>query len=247
VHIESLVFGNPFVELSKTTYIASSSGFISEIDYSGKGWMSGKKNSFTAKTYAAGKERDILYSASGQWNEAFQIREGGGGSKPKLGSGSGSKVVESYVSATAPTTPLTVAPLAEQDPLEAKRAWKKVVDGILKGDMDVVHVEKSKIEMAQRELRRQELAGGREYRRTFFSQVPNSAVFDALARVVPGGERIEADKTGGIWRFDEEKFRTATRPFGQGNLGQGDPAPANMVQGNMVQERLGQGSSSAQP
>ncbi len=45
LHIEALLFGAPFVELNDKTYITSSSGYTAKIDYSGKGWISGKKNS----------------------------------------------------------------------------------------------------------------------------------------------------------------------------------------------------------
>ena len=71
--------------------------------------------------------------------------------------------------------------------------------------MDVVHNEKSKIEMSQRELRRKEQAEGREWQRRFFKRYsPPDPLFEKLARSIPG-EKIEAEKTGGVWRFDESK------------------------------------------
>ena len=199
LHIEGLIYGNPFVELNNKTYIVSSSGYISKVDYSGKGWMSGKKNSFTAQLFQEGKEKDPLYTVEGQWNEAFTIREGG---SKKHGE------VDSYAAAKTKTTPLTVAPIEQQDPLEARRAWQKVIDAIIKGDMDTTNLEKSKIENSQREMRKKEAAEGREWERRFFSRVPNDPLFEKLAR--PIGERIEADKTGGIWRFDVNKAKQAT-------------------------------------
>ena len=70
--------------------------------------------------------------------------------------------------------------------------------------MDTVHVEKSKIENAQRELRRKEQSEGREWQRRFFKRfAPPDPLFEKLARHIPG-ERIEAEKTGGVWRFEEE-------------------------------------------
>ena len=51
LHIEGLITGSPYVELERSTLIVSSSGFTSKVDYSGKGWLSGKKNSFTASMY----------------------------------------------------------------------------------------------------------------------------------------------------------------------------------------------------
>ena len=75
----------------------------------------------------------------------------------------------------------------------------------MKSDMDTVHIEKSKIENAQRELRRKEQAEGRQWQRRFFKRSsPPDPLFDRLAKAIPG-ERIEAEKTGGVWRFDESK------------------------------------------
>lgn len=68
--------------------------------------------------------------------------------------------------------------------------------------MDIVHVEKSKIENTQREMRKKEQAEGREWQRRFFKRSsPPDPIFEKLARSIPG-ERIEAEKTGGVWRFD---------------------------------------------
>ena len=44
--------------------------------YSGKGWLSGKKNSFTATLFPTGKEKDILFNVSGQWTKSFEIYSG---------------------------------------------------------------------------------------------------------------------------------------------------------------------------
>lgn len=233
LHIEGLIYGKPFVELNNCTYISSSSGFVSRIDYSGKGWLSGKKNSFTAVLYPAGKEKDVLYSVEGQWTDSFVIKEGASAGK-KL---SHSSTVDTFVHKQNQTTPLIVAPLDQQSPYEAKRAWNAVAQAIAKGDMDTTSVEKSKIENAQRELRKKEAAEGREWERAFFTRVqtqpqqqqqqtsgPNNSAglspvggapgdqrFEALAR--PIGQSVEAEKTGGVWRFDEDKAKAAKPPY----------------------------------
>ena len=160
--------------------------------------MSGKKNSFTATMFKEGNEKDPLYSVEGQWSEAFTIHEG----SKKHG-----KTVDSYAAKDVKTTPLYVAPLEKQDPLESKKAWGKVQDAIIKGDMDTTNYEKSKIENSQRELRKKEAAEGKEWERRFFSKVSSDPLFEKLAK--PIGERIEADKTGGIWRFDVTKASKA--------------------------------------
>ena len=160
--------------------------------------MSGKKNSFTATMYREGHDKDTLYSVEGQWNEAFTIHEG----SKKHG-----KVIDKYAAQDMKTTPLYVAPLEQQDRLESKKAWAKVQDAIIKGDMDTVNAEKSLIENSQRELRKKEAAEGKEWERRFFSRVPSDPLFEKLAK--PIGERIESDKTGGIWRFDVTKASNA--------------------------------------
>lgn len=194
LHIEGLIFGSPFVELNDKTYITSSSGFTAKIDYSGKGWLSGKKNSFTATMYPTGKEREILYTITGQWTKSFEIREGASKHGP---------LVDVYDAENTPATPLIVAPIEEQDPLESRRAWSKVAEGIIKGDMDMAGTEKSKIENAQRELRAKERAEGRSWERRYFTKMEKDRVLAELGPLI--GLTPEAEKTGGIWRFDEKK------------------------------------------
>jgi hypothetical protein len=196
LHIESLIFGTPFVELNDKTYITSSSGYTARIDYSGKGWLSGKKNSFTATMYPSGKEKDVLYSITGQWTKTFEIVDG----SSKKGA-----VIDTYDAEATPTTPLIVAPIEAQDPLESRRAWSKVAAGIAEGNMDITGAEKNKIEVAQRELRQQEKAEGRTWERRYFSKVEKDPTLDTLGPRI--GALPEADKTGGIWRFDEAKLR----------------------------------------
>jgi len=192
LHIEGLIFGSPFVELNDKTYITISSGFTAKIDYSGKGWLSGKKNSFTATLYPTGKERETLYTVTGQWNKSFEIVKGKKGT-----------VIETYDAEASAITPLIVAPIEEQDPMESRRAWQKVAAGIAVGDMDATGAEKSKIEVSQRELRVQEKSEGRNWTRRYFSLVENDPILTKLGPAI--GVTPEAEKTGGVWRFDQAK------------------------------------------
>jgi oxysterol-binding protein-related protein 9/10/11 len=202
LHIEGLIYGSPFVELDKSTSIVSSSGFVSKIDYSGRGWMSGKKNTFTATLSKAGS-KDVLYTIEGHWNETFTIHEG----SSKKGN-----VVDTWNSAEQKTSKLKVEPIEAQDPRESNRAWKSVADAIIKGDMDTTSREKSKIENAQRELRKKEQAEGKEWPRTFFSKKDNAE--DSIVELAKtAAEPIEPDKTGGVWRFDKDKAQKAKKPY----------------------------------
>ncbi|OAL49710.1 Oxysterol-binding protein [Pyrenochaeta sp. DS3sAY3a] len=200
LHIEGLITGSPYVELNTNTYIQSSTGFTARIDYSGKGWVSGKKNTFSAVLYPEGKEKDVLYKADGQWTDTWQIKD----AKTKA-------VVATFDPTATPVTPLTIAPLAEQDDFETRRAWKKVADAITKGDMELTSAEKSIIENRQREMRRLEKEEGREWDRKFFSRAETFPLFEALAAKI--GESANDGQTNGVWVFDQEKAKKASKPF----------------------------------
>ncbi len=205
LHIEGLISGSPFVELNKTTFIQSSSGYTAKVDYSGRGWLSGKKNSFSASLYPEGHEKDPIYTVEGQWTGEFTIRD----QKSK-------SVIDTWNGKTAKRTSLILAPLESQDELESRRAWKKVADAQAKGDMNVTSHEKTIIENRQRELRKKEQAEGREWERIFFTRVSSHTDFDKLGHKI--GEHIEADKTNGVWRFDERKAKEARPPYRPGTM-----------------------------
>ena len=96
--------------------------------------------------------------------------------------------------------------------------------------MDQVHVEKSKIENEQREMRKKEQAEGREWQRRFFKRSDKpEPLWEKLAK--PIGEKVEADKTGGVWRFDESK---KADPVAKINASEGQEAPA---EGAAVQQQ----------
>lgn len=205
LHIESLIYGTPFVELEKTAKIASSSGYVSKIDFSGKGWLSGKKNTFTASVYKASEgEKHPIYTVDGQWSNTFTVKN------------AKKDVIDKWVVAENKTTPLTLAPLEEQDLYESRRAWKDVAENIQKSDMDAVSAYKSRIENAQRELRRIEKSEGREWERRFFTRIdPNEddAEVQKLASVLDLPSNLDGDKTGGIWRFDAKRAAGARPPY----------------------------------
>lgn len=186
--------------------IASSTGYIAKINYSGKGWLSGKKNTFTAVLYhEKDGEKRPLYTAEGQWSDTFVIKNA-----------RTHKEVDRFVAKETTTSPLTVAPLEAQDLWESRRAWRDVAAAIERGDMDATSVAKSKIENAQRELRKVEKAEGRDWERRFFKRVDETGDedFQRLVRMV-GLTSLESDKTGGVWRFDKERAVGAAPPYHQ--------------------------------
>ncbi|KAK2732941.1 Oxysterol binding protein [Myotisia sp. PD_48] len=239
LHIESLIYGTPFIELNKTTQIVSSSGYTAKIDYSGRGWVSGKKNSFTAILYHQTEgEKKPLYTVDGQWSDSFVIRD----ARSK-------KEIDRYSTKASKTTPLTVALLEEQDLYESRRAWNDVATSIEKGDMDATSVAKSKIENAQRELRKMEKEEGREWTRRFFRRMDytnngensenptiekENEIFKRLLKIIgvngldsssssspspssssssSSAPSLDSDKTNGVWRFDPVRAKGASSPY----------------------------------
>lgn len=177
---------------------------MAKIDYSGKGWLSGKKNTFNAILYKESEgEKKPLYTVDGQWSDKFTIKN----ARTK-------DEVETYVVKDNKTTPLQLAPLEDQDLYESRRAWQDVASGIERGDMDAVSVAKSKIENAQRELRRVEKSEGREWERRFFNRVDENEDQGLLQLARKAGlTSLESDKTGGVWRFNPASADGAKPPY----------------------------------
>lgn len=205
LHIEGLIFGAPFVELDGSSNIASSSGFSAKVDYSGKGWLSGKKNTIIATVFPTGKEKEVLYNVTGQWNKTFEIYSGPAKSNSK------STLVTSYDAVNTPQTNLEVAPIENQHPLESRRAWARVAEAIQKGDMDATGIEKGKIEQAQRNMRAKERSENRAWERQYFTAVEGQDPYlEKLAKAAGVPLDGDKDKTGGVWRFDKAKAEKQT-------------------------------------
>ncbi|RMJ27769.1 Oxysterol binding protein [Aspergillus sp. HF37] len=205
LHVESLIYGTPFIELEKSTRIASSTGYVAKVDYSGKGWLSGKKNTFTASLFKESDgEKKPLYCVDGQWSEAFVIKD----ARTK-------EEVDRYSVKDSKTAPFDLAPIEQQDHFESRRAWKDVASSIERGDMDSTSVSKSTIENAQRETRRVERSEGREWERRFFNRINENddEGFLKLAKMAQLPSNLDADKTNGVWRFDKPRSADAKPPY----------------------------------
>ncbi|KIV79621.1 hypothetical protein PV11_07172 [Exophiala sideris] len=239
LHIENLIYGAPFVELGKFIHIVSSSGYVSKVDFSGRGWLSGKKNTFTASLWkVGGSEKDAIYSVDGQWSDGFTIKDG---------EGKRAKEIATFRPSDIKLAKLNVAPLGEQDVVESRKAWAHVAQSIEKGDMDAVSHFKSRIENAQRALRKKEQDEKRDWERVFFSQAnPKDGLeitFQNLVKVITSmgansWEGVAPDKTAGVWRYDERKAARAHKPFhpegllALGENADGTSAPVSRVTTN---------------
>lgn len=217
LHIQGLLVASPFVELDGKVYLQSSSGLIAVIEFSGRGYFSGKKNSFKARIYNSKAEshykENALYTVSGQWSGSSTISKG---------SSSSAKEELFYDAKAKDPEHLHVKPIEEQYKLESRKAWHPVALAIKKGDYDLIHKEKSKLENEQRELRKKEKESGIPWKNRWFTQVDSSVEKEdpinklgALAKlstknVVSGtivGEKNDSSDAPSLhWRFVRENW-----------------------------------------
>lgn len=197
IHIEGIMTGSLSPELSGTTYIRSSSGYTVKIDYKSRGWVSGTSHSFVANLFHDDCENDPIYVAEGQWSGEFTIKHV-----------ASQEVIETFDTSAIPSTPLQVAPLEAQHPLESRRAWQHVVEAIERNDFLGVGHAKSKLENAQRELRKQEKASGTSFPRRYFSIAEGDPVAEKLVEGLGGKTSLKGDMDGHheLWVWDEAKY-----------------------------------------
>lgn len=162
LNIEGLWYGSPYIELAQTSYIQSSTGYLAtvstvsrrimtsqprstdmcccscrfQINYTGKGYFSGKAHSFKATVAPSAKPTHALYTVEGEW---------AGTSKFKGKSPSGKD--DLFWNADTPREELNVKPISEQGPMESRRVWDKVADGIRTANYDLSSREKTRIEV----------------------------------------------------------------------------------------------------
>ena len=204
VRVSGLLTGTPYPELTGSYQIVSSTGYVAEIDFTGKKMfgLSGKKNQFHAGLYKQSdeKRKDPLYEAEGSWNEEFTIRDT-----------TNKKDIETFNTNNQKPTKLVVPPLEQQDPWESRRAWAGVIDALNHGNMQATSDAKSKVEKAQREMRKKEEASNQTWKPKFFVKTDRDETFQKLAAVTHG--QHEEDQAHGFWKFNLQEFQNAQKPY----------------------------------
>ncbi|CCF55812.1 hypothetical protein KAFR_0A03770 [Kazachstania africana CBS 2517] len=202
LHLEGLLVAAPFVELEGRSYIQSSTGLHCVIEYSGKGYFSGKSNSFKARIFKTAEDakdkESALYTISGQWSGTSKISKG----KTELGTFHDAK--------EAAPEHLTVKPIEDQHPLESRKAWKDVADAITQGDMTLIAQTKSTLEESQRELRKQEEEKGIDWERRWFKDIN----YDASTE----DENTNIPQENDIFTKLAENFNLSTKNVASGTL-----------------------------
>ncbi|KAE9375152.1 Oxysterol-binding protein [Stipitochalara longipes BDJ] len=204
VKIKGILSGNTYPELDGEYHIMSSTGFVSDIDFSGKKLIGGKKNSVHAIVFKQGEEKQPLFTVSGQWNEELTVYEGG----------DGGRAIETINIPTLKSVPMQVEQLGQQDEWESRKAWAGVIAALNDGDMQRTVDEKSKVEEAQREMRREEEAKGVAWEPLFFTklQTTRDPLLEDLA-AEPVKEGLFSPESG-MWKFNHDGLKKGIeRPF----------------------------------
>jgi hypothetical protein len=209
--VRGFMSGALFPELSGTYHIVSSSGFVSDVVFSGASLLGGgQRNSVKATLYRRDDpSKTPLYTVSGCWSE--------GSLTIYKGSGTNGEVVDVW-DPTRPENALSearVEPVESQDCWESRKAWQGVIAALRRGDMGDTVTEKSKVEKAQRVMRAAEKEKGITWQPLLFAPLAGEyELFDKLGPAV--GWRLQADKTKGVWKIDREKVRNLRSPFHPG-------------------------------
>lgn len=207
VKVRGFLSGRLYPEVLGTYTIVSSSGYVSEITFSGAGVFRGKKNTFEAKMYRKDDPKKTpIYEIAGQWSEGWTVKDS------KTG-----EVLEKYdVDAVENRpAPMDMEPLEKQDPFESRRAWAGVIDALDRGDFRETVTEKSRLEQAQRRMRAEEKSTGETWEPLLFGSMDGAdhEVFHRLAKGTSWEKHLADDKTKGVWRVRDDKAKSAQRPF----------------------------------
>jgi hypothetical protein len=200
VSARGVLTGVPWPELNDTYKIVSSSGFTAEMKFTGKKLWGGERNVFEASVYAtADPEKTALFTVKGNWSSRFKIFDA---------QGDEIEVFDLADPENQPV-PMSLKAVEEQSPWESKRAWEETFEAIRQGDHSAVVHHKSKLENAQRQMRKQEQADGQEWETMFFTRSEDADtdlddVADQLFAQLDSGE-AERLRGPSCWRFDKEK------------------------------------------
>ncbi|KAK0555370.1 Oxysterol-binding protein 4 [Tilletia horrida] len=175
--IEGLLYGAPYIELQGTSYIQSSTGYLATINYSGRGWVSGKAHSFKATISPSAAPTQAFYTIEGEWHKE---------SRYKGKSATGAKDAVFWDADKTPRVEIQVKSVEEQEPMESRRVWAVTAAGIRKGDYDTASKDKSRIENEQRAKRKTEAAESKPHQLRFFAHEADDPTYSALTAMFHG-------------------------------------------------------------
>lgn len=175
LQIQGVWLGSPYTELSQTSSIQSSTGWLANIEYKGKGYFSGKAHSFKATLARNTGGKSHIFE--GQWNTTSIPKSSIPGSLGVLDANG------NFTDVTSPSEPVSVVQdLGKMQKWESRRLWRVVSMGIRNGDFDSASRDKTRIENEQRQRRKDELAAGTKWNLRYFDHVENDAEYSALGQ-----------------------------------------------------------------
>lgn len=195
ITVNGIWYAAPYVELTGTSYIQSSTGLYCSIEYTSRGWISGERNHF--KCYLrrnGGSSKEYIYKMEGQWSGKSTITP------------YGSKTSSPFLDVTSLSpAPMNVKDIAEQDEMESRKIWQKVSDAIRANDTATAGAEKNKIETKQREEKAARQEAGQEWEPKYFHWVDNESNVVTLQRMLTSTVKSKyAPPTSGNWVFKED-------------------------------------------
>jgi len=203
VSVKGILTGAPYPELKGSHHLVSSTGYVADIDFSGKTMLGfgGKRNQVHAAIFRQDDtaRKTALYTAEGSWSESFEIKDQTG------------QVVDTHDVAAAPASEFRTLPTNEQDAWESRKAWDGVISSLRAGNMQGVSDSKSKLENAQRQLRKDPKTGEEAWQALFFIKTDSLPTAERLLANVGG--KLDADRTCGVWRFNADSAKTRQRPW----------------------------------
>ncbi|KAG2187143.1 hypothetical protein INT44_004813, partial [Umbelopsis vinacea] len=194
--VNGIWYAAPYLELTGSTYIQSSTGFYVTIDYTSKGWLSGAKNSFKAYLRKnSGSPKEYICKVEGQWTGKSTLTPYGiKGGIPFLDVTDGVR------------PPMQIKPIEEQGEWESRRIWQKVSDAILEGDVTKASEEKTKIENKQRAEKKERDEANQQWQPQYFTWVEQDPVYSALEQMAT--KVIKSKHTdvspGGSWIYKKD-------------------------------------------
>ncbi|KAG2072030.1 Oxysterol-binding protein [Suillus decipiens] len=167
LRIDGLWYGSPYIELAETSYIQSSTGWLSTIEYKGKGYFSGKSHTFKATLTPPPHVHTSPHVIEGTWHTTSKEMHSGA----------------TFHDVTSLKEEITVAPVEEQGEWESRKLWYGVAKGIREGDFESAATFKGKIENEQRQRRRDESASGTTWELRHFKHVEYDPVYERLGKL----------------------------------------------------------------
>lgn len=172
LRIDGIWYGSPYIELTDTSYIASSTGYISTIEYKGKGYFSGKAHSF--KAVLNRPDGSTVDTYEGQWDTVSHAKD-----------------KSTFTDVNGPKEEVNVKSVDEMNEWESRKLWKVVAKGIREGDFESASKDKSRIENEQRQRRKDEASAGTPWELKHFVYVESDPDYAAVGKHFTGAPATE--------------------------------------------------------